>query len=221
MNYPNGSTQRLIPTTYEFGRTLTDNYGPMIKCSKSDATKPSFYSVTTKFNDLPKDNIDTLNEKKKFRSKYSGTEELIQIVHKWQYKFYQHIRNQTVSNSHRSHKSHLHPFALCFVDFPGSRDYKPRITQMPHFHSLFLVPSGTKEKFEQLVDDNFRLERNPDKTQYIQSFVCEEHVWSRSGLREDISYCSKFLRHPIVTNFSQETQATLFEVYGKGTGKKS
>lgn len=226
MNYQTISAERIIPTIYEFGRTLTDNCDVMSKYKVSDAVKstdtnkPSLYSITTKFNDIPKEYRDALNEKRNFSGRYPYSEELIKIAHKWQYKFYQHVRNQTVSNSHRSYKNHLHPFAICFIDFPGSRDCKPRITEMPHFHSLFLVPSRTKEKFKQLVDDDFRLERNPNKTQYIQSYLCEEKVWLESILWEDISYCSKFLRNPIAKNFSQETQAELFEIYGKGAKKK-
>lgn len=228
MNYKTQIKKRKIPTTHEFAKTLFDNYNQISRCTNCEnltighSTEPSIYFITTKFNNVSGGSDDALGNKKSFNGPYAETEERIQIVNEWQYRFWQHTRNQCVSNSHYRSKERLIPFALCLIDFPNSRKHQPRITEMPHFHSLFVIPAEIKEKFDVLAYDDFRVNRYLNKTRTLQGVPHCEHINAeKQNVMKVIDYSSKFLRHPLVSHFSNETQLTLSEIYGAGLVKKS
>lgn len=182
--------------------------------ASSDASIVGLYFITTTFKDLPDDPTDTRGLRYKSNIRHPETEKNISVVRSSQAKFCKHVLNQTVSNAHYKSRKKLYPVAMCFIDFPGSRDFQPRIYEMPHFHSIFIVPPKTKPKFDQLIADNFRLERAFFKTRNIQTLDCQDLRSTGRDLTTNIQYNSKFLRHDIAKTLSEDAQSDLYLMFG-------
>lgn len=144
-------------------KMLQEHYYRMKQQSPSDEIDPALYLVTTKFQNRPLGSLDESSQRRLMLQKYGTTEDNIAFAAKYNYSTYKFIRNQIVPNSNYASRAKHHPIAVSFHDFPDTRDYQPHITQMPHYHSIYLIAPRTREKYEQVAArefDRLHLNRN-------------------------------------------------------------
>lgn len=204
----------------DFLTTIRENISRMSEQKKLkddhpiDMTDPTLFYITVNYKDLPERQLNIENSKYQSGLGLYSKSDLIEICLKHQGAFFKHIINQTVPNSHYPNRKKDYPVALCFIDFPNSRNCNPRTLEMPHTHAVLIVPPKTLPRFYDLLHDNFRLSGDQSKTRNVREVYCEEVPKRRSEIEKVISYSSKFYRSGHALNLTDEERSHLFCMYG-------
>ena len=204
----------------ELYQMLRQHLKRMRQHSPSEGLKPELYMVNTRLQSHRARGEDALFLRRQFSGKYAATEENIAVASYYNEQVYRFILNQVVPNWHLASRAKRHPLALSFVDFGGSRHHEPPITEMPHYHSIYLMPARTVPRFEELIKTEFTRIHLNGKNFPITEVHCQKIESADQDLKTVIEYSSKFLRCPIAKNFSAETQSSLFNAFGTGQKKR-
>jgi hypothetical protein len=105
------------------------------------------------------------------------------------YKVYKDILSNLNKNYHK--KRYIQPLTFDFLDVNGTRDSQCACfteRTIPHIHSIYLVHEETLQRFQRLIDTNFKavIEHEANRLNSIESKPITD-------LPKAVSYCSKFL----------------------------
>jgi hypothetical protein len=198
------------PDTRNLLETIKYHRQRMINDAIRGFMKPKLYFITETFNDLPRK--ESSNQVTSSYS-YHEPKELLQITHDRHADFYKHILNQTVPSNHYPSRKKFYPVAMSFIDLAGSKHHRSSFLKMPHVHSLFIVPARTEEKFELLIEDQFRRGDLP-KTKHVQTVSCQNVDWRDPDVTNLLSYSSKFYRSDYAKSLPDDIRSLLFTMHG-------
>ena len=114
---------------------------------------PAIYLMTISYTKIP--------------DAYGDVAKQINLCRRRADKFYTNLIDKLVPRNQGKNKRYQ-PLVFDFLDFPGTRQNKPRYSETPHCHSLVVVHPRYMDKFEDLAAQGFKMNK--------LSFVQDIHV---------------------------------------------
>lgn len=168
------------------------------RLTSDDLTKPNLYLVTTHFND----------------PRYNSVEKNLDHVSRSTQLVYNHLLNKTVKSHLRKQNKKYHPFMMTFLDFSGSRYHQPSFSMIPHLHSILVVHPKTEARYQDLVDQDFRLNEGSKNTMNIQTMDSQLINPTDKDLETVIDYSSKAYFYNHIPYVSKEAKANMMILNG-------
>lgn len=198
----------------DFLNTIKDHRRRMIQEASPGAPKPGIFLLTVTFQDHPQLDPNTRTGKGTKSYQHYEPDQILELIHGYQSKFYHHILNQTVPSNHYPKRKKDYPIALSFIDLSGQKFNRGNFLKIPHTHSLVIVPAKTLPRFQRLIDDGFRLQPRTPKTKPIKTVDCQELPWTKAELSPTLSYSAKFYRSGYAKSFPEDVRSWIFSIYG-------
>lgn len=103
--------------------------------------------------------------------------------------FYKRFCNAVIrSNWSRSSKLDSLPLSVTWLDYPGTKNFSPNRYELPHTHSIVLVPPALEDRLTEALDR----QRSLCKTQLKLSDNIIQIKISVSDIENTVSYASKY-----------------------------
>lgn len=180
-----------------------------------DTNTPGLFFITETFTELAEGNRSEPLFRRKARYKTQQPNDLLEIAVQRHRLFYKHILNQTVPSNHFQNRKKDYPVALSFIDLAGSKNNHPAYFEMPHAHSIFIVPPKTLPRFNALLSEDFRRFPETKKTESIKTAHFEEVPWDWNEIRRVVDYSSKSYRTLSRSHYyPKDSRSLFFQMHG-------
>jgi hypothetical protein len=180
-----------------------------------DTNSPGLFFITETFRELTEVGRNEPLLRRKARYQIHQPKDLLEIASQRHRLFYKHILNQTVPSNHFPSRKKDYPIALSFIDLAGARQNQHAFFQMPHFHSIVIVPPKTMPRFNVLLSDSFRLIPKTTKTEHIKTARADEVPWDWSEIKNVLSYSAKTYLSDVGSKyFSENDRSLFFQMHG-------
>ncbi len=198
----------------DFSKVILQHRDRMIQEANPDSSKPGLFFATLTFKDHPQLDPDVRMTKGTNSYQHYDPAKIVEVVHGYQSNFYYHLLGKSVPSFHYPKRRKHYPVSLSFMDLKGSKFSRSSFLQIPHTHSVLVVPSKTLPKFEALANDRFGICADRPKTKSIKTIDCQKVAWQEADISRVLDYSSKFYRSGYAQRFPEDVRSLIFSMYG-------